>query len=74
MKQSGLPQELSQPHTHLLLPSTTAFTSITRQQWKGREAGLLPQDWGWKESDGTLIPVTTNLDQAPTDLLHYSMV
>ncbi len=30
---------------------------------------MSPQDWGWKESDGTLIPVTTDLDPAPNELL-----
>ena len=34
------------------------------QQWIGTETGLLPQDWGWKESDGRLTPVTTDLDPA----------
>ena len=39
------------------------------RQWQGTEAGMSPQDWGWKESDGTLIPVTTELDPAPNKLL-----
>ena len=39
------------------------------QEWKGTEARLLPQDWGWKESDGRLIPVTTDLDPAPIEIL-----
>ncbi len=39
------------------------------RQWQGTEAGMSPQDWGWKESDGTLIPVTTDLDPAPNELL-----
>ena len=29
----------------------------------------MPQDWGWKESDGKLIPVTSDLDPALIDLL-----
>ena len=40
------------------------------QQCKGTEAGLLPQDWGWKESDSRLAPVTTALNPAPIELLH----
>ena len=39
------------------------------RQWQGTEAGMSPQDWGWKESDGALIPVTTDLDPAPNELL-----
>ena len=30
---------------------------------------MSPQDWGWKESEGALIPVTTYLDPAPNKLL-----
>ena len=62
-----------QPHT---LPPTSAAAKYHSfcvyyqiQQWKGREVALLPQDWGWKESDGKLMPVTTDLDPAPIDLL-----
>ena len=39
------------------------------RQWQGTEVGMSPQDWGWKESDGALFPVTTDLDPAPNDLL-----
>ena len=39
------------------------------RQCQGTEAGMFPQDWGWKESDGTLIPVTTDLDPVPNELL-----
>ena len=39
------------------------------RQWQCIEAGMSPQDWGWKESDGVLIPVTTDLDPAPNELL-----
>ena len=30
---------------------------------------MSPQDWGWKESDGALIPVTTDLAPAPNERL-----
>ena len=30
---------------------------------------MSPQDWDWKESDGALIPVTTDLDPASNELL-----
>ena len=39
------------------------------RQWQGTEDGMSPQDWGWKESDGILIPATTDLDPAPNELL-----
>jgi hypothetical protein len=39
------------------------------QQWKGTVDELLPQDWGWKESDGRLFPVQTDLPPAPQELL-----
>lgn len=31
---------------------------------------LLPENWGWKKIDGTLVPVTTILPPAPDELLH----
>ena len=62
-----------QPQT---LPPTSAAAKYhsyrvyyQMQQWKGREATLLPQDWGWKESDGMLFPVTPDLGPAPIELL-----
>ena len=30
---------------------------------------LLPEEWGWREIDGVLIPVQTDLPPAPDDLL-----
>ena len=39
------------------------------RQWQGTEDGMSPQDWGWKENDGVLIPVTTDLEPAPNELL-----
>ena len=39
------------------------------RQWQGTEAGMSPQDLGWKESNGALIPVTTDLDPALNELL-----
>ena len=39
------------------------------QQWKGFGDELLPEEWGWRESDGVLNPVQTDLPPAPDDLL-----
>ena len=63
-----------QPQT---LPSTLAaakFHSLRVfyqvQQWKGSSNELVPEDWGWKESEGLLVPVATDLLPAPEELLH----
>ena len=40
------------------------------QQWKGSSNELVPQDWGWKESEGLLVSVATDLLPAPEELLH----
>ena len=40
------------------------------QEWKGAGDGLLPEEWGWKESEEMFVPVTTYLLPAPDDLLH----
>lgn len=39
------------------------------QQWKGSGDELLPVEWGWRESDGGLMPVLTDLPPAPDELL-----
>ena len=39
------------------------------QEWKGAGDGLLPEEWGWKESEEMFVPVTTDLLPAPDDLL-----
>jgi len=39
------------------------------QQWEGIEDKLLPVEWGWKESDGRLVPVPTDLPPAPDELV-----
>ena len=38
-------------------------------QWKGYTEKLNPEQWGWKNSDGRLIPVQTDLPPAPDELL-----
>ena len=50
-----------QPQT---LPPTTAaakFHSLRvyyqLQQWKGAGNELVPEEWGWRESEGSLVPV-----------------
>ncbi|KAJ8385388.1 hypothetical protein AAFF_G00190090 [Aldrovandia affinis] len=41
-------------HLRQQQPSTTVFVYYQVQQWKGTVDELLPQEWGWKESDGGL--------------------
>ena len=38
--------------------------------WKGNTS-LEPEEWGWKESDGQLLPVTTDLPPAPSKLIKF---
>jgi hypothetical protein len=40
-------------------------------QWKLllTDIGLRPEDWGWKTVDGHCMPVATDLDVAPSDIL-----
>lgn len=37
------------------------------QKWLGNKN---PTDWGWKIDDQGLIPISTNMDPAPENLLH----
>ncbi len=48
----------------------TASVCITKYN-SGKGAGneLVPEEWGWRESEGSLVPVATNLLPAPEDLL-----
>jgi len=39
------------------------------QEWKGHGSEFQPLEWGWKECDGTLLPLFTDLAPAPDDLL-----
>ena len=55
------------PYRLLRLCSFRVFFQV--QQWKGSGDELLPEEWGWRESDGVLIPVQTDLPPAPDDLL-----
>ena len=38
-------------------------------EWKGCANKVSPLDWGWKRSDGKLMPVLTDLPPAPDELL-----
>ena len=38
-------------------------------QCKGTGDRFLPEEWGWRESEKRLIPITTDLMPAPDDLL-----
>jgi len=31
---------------------------------------LVPTDWGWKEENGQLVPISTDLPAAPSEILH----
>ena len=62
-----------QPQT---LPPTTAAAKyhslsvyLQIQQWKGPEDDLSPVECGWKEMEGGLTPVQTDLPKAPEELL-----
>ena len=63
----------SQPKT---LPPTSAAAKLhslrvyyQAQEWKGARDGLLPEQWGWRESEEMFVPVTTDLLPVPDDLL-----
>ncbi len=43
------------------------------QKWKASGDELLPVEWGWKESDGGLTLVYTDLSPAPDELLQCSL-
>ena len=62
-----------QPH---VLPSTGEAAKIHSmcvyyqvQQWIGHGIELRPEDWGWYECDGKLIPIQTDMAAAPHELL-----
>ena len=38
-------------------------------EWKGSDDEIRPLEWGWKKSDGQLMPVLTDLPPAPDELL-----
>ncbi len=63
-----------QPQTLPPTSSAAKFHSLRVyyqvQQWKGKGDSLKPEEWGWRESEGILIPVTTDVLPAPDDLLH----
>lgn len=40
-------------------------------EWKSLMAvEMKPEDWGWKITDGRYVPITTDIDAAPDDLLN----
>ena len=60
-----------EPH-HLPPTDRAAFyhglrTHLQIMKWMlvDEEEELSPSDWGWKENNGCLLPVTTDLDVAP---------
>ena len=62
-----------QPKTLPPISAASKFHSLRVyyqvQEWKGVGDGLLPEEWGWKESEEMFVPVTTDLLLAPDDLL-----
>ena len=38
-------------------------------EWKGSGDEISPLEWGWKKSDGKLMPVLTDLPPAPDELM-----
>lgn len=58
-----------------VLPPTSAAAAfhslrvyLQVQQWTGRSQ-MNPEDWGWSKRDGRYIPILTDKDAAPTNLL-----
>lgn len=62
-----LPQTLPPTSAAARYHSRRVYLQI--QQWKGNN-NLQPVDWGWRMSDGNLVPVMTDLPPAPQDLLN----
>ncbi|WAR15638.1 hypothetical protein MAR_005743 [Mya arenaria] len=56
---------LHQHQQNIIVSECTTKCSSTVNKKKGTVNNLLPQDWGWKESDGLLFPVQTDLPPAP---------
>ena len=54
----------------------TNVSSSTLPQFKSLSPNksLEPEEWGWKESDGQLLPVTTDLPPAPSKLIEFFSV
>ncbi|WAR03769.1 hypothetical protein MAR_010327 [Mya arenaria] len=66
---NGKPGPQSLPPTSAAAKYHSLRVYYQVQQWKGTVNNLLPQDWGWKESDGLLFPVQTELPPAPQEHL-----
>ena len=67
-------------NTTFVLPQTLPPTSAAAkyhsfrvyfqiQEWKGVASEMQPTAWGWKDYDGKLMPVLTDLPPAPDELL-----
>ena len=62
------PQSLPPPSAAAKYHSLRAYFQV--QQWKGSgEDELQPEQWGWKETEGGLMPIHTDLPPAPDELL-----
>ena len=39
------------------------------QEWRGHASDMDPEQWGWKNSSGQLLPIKTDMPPAPMELL-----
>ena len=62
-----LPQTIPPTSSAAKFHSLRVYFQI--RQWKGMMDNMKPEDWGWRNSDGSLVPVMTDLLPAPEDLL-----
>ena len=66
---------LSQVDPKLLPPTAAAASFHSKRvflqinQWKDSECDLLPEEWGWTQSETGLHPIATNQPPAPAELL-----
>ena len=66
----------SQVQPQNLLPTSAAAIYYSLrvyfqvQQWKGVDATMPTEEWGWKSCEGLLLPVITHIPPTPEALLH----
>ena len=59
-------------HPQTLPPTSAAakyhslLVYFQKLEWKGSGDEIRPLEWGWKKSDGKLMPVLTDLQPAPS--------
>ena len=57
------------PPTNVSSITLPQFKSIFPNKCLEGNISLEPEEWGWKESDGQLLPVTTDPPPAPSKLI-----